>query len=91
MHVAVSIKPTMLISELVGTLKGYSSHEVNRRLGMRQKVLQWQKGCGVISFGTGDLPWVAAYNPKPEGAPRSRQNARAIGANPSLRRRPACG
>lgn len=60
-HVAVSIEPTVLICELIGALKGYSSHEVNRRLGLKQKVLQWQTGYGVVSFGTGDLPWVTAY------------------------------
>lgn len=60
-HVALSIEPTVLISELIGTLKGYSSHEVNRRVGLHQKVLQWQTGYGVVSFGTRDLPWVIAY------------------------------
>ncbi len=60
LHLAVSIEPTVLISELVGTLKGYSSHEVNRRMGLRQKVLQWQTGYGVVSFGTGDLRWAFA-------------------------------
>jgi REP element-mobilizing transposase RayT len=59
-HLALSIEPTVLISQLIGTLKGYSSHELNRRIGMKQKVLQWQTGYGVLSFGTGDLPWVVA-------------------------------
>ena len=58
---ALSIEPTILISDLIGQLKGYSSHEVNRRVGLRQKTLQWQTGYGVVSFGTGDLPWVVAY------------------------------
>ena len=60
-HLALSIEPTVLISELVGVLKGYSSHEVNRRSGMGRTVLQWQTGYGVVSFGTKDLPWVVAY------------------------------
>jgi putative transposase len=60
-HMAVSIEPTILISDLVGQLKGYSSHEVNRRLGQRSKVLEWQAGYGVVSFGAKDLPWVIAY------------------------------
>jgi putative transposase len=60
-HVALSIEPTVLISEFVGTLKGYCSHEVNRRMGLKQKVLEWQTGYGVVSFGTKDLPWVVAY------------------------------
>jgi putative transposase len=60
-HLAVSIEPTTLISDLVGQLKGYSSHEVNRRLGQRSKVLEWQTGYGAVSFGAKDLPWVRAY------------------------------
>jgi putative transposase len=60
-HLAISVEPTVLISELIGTLKGYSSHEVNRRLGMGRTVLQWQTGYGVVSFGTKDLPWVVKY------------------------------
>ena len=39
-HLAVSIEPTVRISEMVGALKGYASHEVNRRLGMASKALQ---------------------------------------------------
>jgi putative transposase len=60
-HVALSIEPTTKPSELVGQLKGYSSHEVNRRLGVGRKLLEWQTGYGVVSFGTKDLPWVVAY------------------------------
>jgi putative transposase len=60
-HLALSIEPTVKISELVGVLKGYSSHEVNRRAGMGKTVLQWQTGYGVVSFGTRDLPWVVDY------------------------------
>jgi putative transposase len=60
-HVAVSIAPTILISKLVGELKGASSHEANRQLGHGRKVLEWQDGYGVVSFGTKDLEWVTAY------------------------------
>ena len=60
-HLAILIEPTVLIPELIGTLKGYSSHEVNRRIGMGRTVLQWQTGYGVVSFGTRDLPWVVDY------------------------------
>ncbi len=61
MHVAVTIPPTILISDFVGQLKGSSSHEVNKQLGLRNKTLQWQTGYGVVSFGMGDLEWVKAY------------------------------
>jgi REP-associated tyrosine transposase len=58
-HHCVSIAPTITISELVGQLKGASSHETNQKLGY--KALEWQTGYGVVSFGTGDLEWVRAY------------------------------
>ena len=60
-HLCVTIPPTLLISEFIGQLKGASAHEVNERMGLRQKVLQWQTGYGVVSFGAGDLEWVRAY------------------------------
>jgi putative transposase len=60
-HLAVTITPTILISDLVGKLKGASSHEVNQKLGLGRKVLEWQSGYGVVSFGTKDLEWVKEY------------------------------
>jgi putative transposase len=60
-HVAVRVAPTLGISELIGRLKGASSHEVNQKLGHGRKLLQWQAGYGVVSFGTRDLEWVKAY------------------------------
>ncbi|MCD4728770.1 MAG: IS200/IS605 family transposase [Pirellulales bacterium] len=61
LHVVVRIPPTLLISEFIGQLKGASSHEVNKQVGLRDKTLQWQNGYGVISFGSGDLDWVKSY------------------------------
>jgi putative transposase len=58
-HLAVTIAPTILISELVGQLKGSSSHETNQQFS--RKVLEWQAGYGVVSFGTRDLDWVRDY------------------------------
>lgn len=58
-HLAVSIPPTLLISEFIGRLKGGCSHEVNQALG--DKCLQWQTGYGVVTFGTRDLDWVKQY------------------------------
>ncbi len=60
-HLSVSIRPTVTISEMIGALKGYSSHEVNRRASRGGKVLEWQTGYGVVSFGAKDLEWVSAY------------------------------
>jgi REP element-mobilizing transposase RayT len=57
----VSIEPTLTISEWIGQLKGGTSHDVNQQLRRNVKVLQWQTGYGVVSFGTGDLEWVRTY------------------------------
>jgi putative transposase len=58
-HLAVSVAPTVLVSDLVGQLKGASAHEANQKFG--RKVLEWQTGYGVVSFGTKDLGWVCEY------------------------------
>lgn len=58
-HLVVSIPPTLTISEWVGQLKGSATHEANQKSGT--KVLDWQGGYGVVSFGTKDLPWVVDY------------------------------
>ncbi|MBM4076089.1 MAG: IS200/IS605 family transposase [Planctomycetes bacterium] len=58
-HIAVNIEPHVTISDLVGELKGASSHEVNQL--QRMKALEWQRGYGVVSFGRKQLPWVLDY------------------------------
>lgn len=59
-HIAVTVPPTLLISEWIGKVKGASSHYVNHELANR-KLLDWQTGYGVVSFGTKDLDWVVNY------------------------------
>ena len=59
-HIAVTIPPTLKISEWIGKVKGASSHHVNHEL-VKRKLLDWQHGYGVVSFGTKDLPWVINY------------------------------
>ena len=59
-HVAVSVPPTLLVSEWIGQLKGSCSHYINHEICNR-KVLDWQVGYGVVSFGTKALPWVVGY------------------------------
>ncbi len=59
-HIAVTIPPTLLISDWIGKVKGASSHYVNHEL-VNRKVLDWQTGYGVVSFGTKDLEWVVKY------------------------------
>lgn len=49
-HLAVSVPPTLVVSEWVGRLKGASSHYINHEIS-NQKILDWQTGYGVVSFG----------------------------------------
>ena len=60
-HLVGRVAPTVLISDLIGKLKGSSSHEMNQKFGELRKVLEWQSGYGVVSFGTKDLDWVRRY------------------------------
>ncbi len=59
-HLAVSIPPTVGISDWIGELKGASAHHINHEICNR-KILRWQSGYGVVSFGTKGLPWVISY------------------------------
>jgi REP-associated tyrosine transposase len=43
----------------VKNLKGGSSHDADEQL--EQKLLYWQRGYGVVSFGKNNLPWVLDY------------------------------
>ena len=60
MHLAVSIPPNLEISNWVGKLKGSSSFFVNKKVAGK-KILQWQRGFGIVSFGTKDLDWIVDY------------------------------
>jgi len=59
-HIAVTIPPTVKISEWIGMVKGASSHFVNHQV-VKRKLLDWERGYGVVSFGTKDLNWVINY------------------------------
>jgi len=59
-HLAATIPPSLLISEWIGKLKGGSSFYINHEIANR-KLLDWQDGYGVVSFGTKDLKWVIEY------------------------------
>ena len=58
-HLAMNIEPQVTISELIGELKGWCSHKVNKQ--KRMKRLEWQRGFGVVSFGKMQLGWVQSY------------------------------
>jgi putative transposase len=59
-HLVATIPPSLLISEWIGKLKGGSSFYINHEIANR-KLLEWQDGYGVVSFGTKDLKWVIEY------------------------------
>jgi putative transposase len=59
-HLVATIPPTLLISEWIGKLKGGSSFYINHEIANR-KLLDWQEGYGVVTFGTKDLKWVVEY------------------------------
>ena len=59
-HLVTTIPPSLLISEWIGKLKGGSSFYINHEIANR-KLLDWQEGYGVVSFGTKDLKWVIDY------------------------------
>jgi putative transposase len=59
-HLVVSVKPSLLISNWIGKLKGGSSFYINHEIANR-KLLDWQEGYGVVSFGTKDMEWVVRY------------------------------
>ena len=59
-HLVASIPPSLLISDWIGKLKGGSSFYINHEIANR-KLLDWQEGYGVVSFGTKDLKWVIEY------------------------------
>ena len=58
-HLAINIEPQVCISDLVGELKGGSSFEMNKQAN--RKLLEWQRGFGVVSFGKKQLGWVLDY------------------------------
>jgi putative transposase len=59
-HLVATIPPSLLISEWIGRLKGGSSFYINHEIANR-KLLDWQDGYGVVSFGTKDLRRVIEY------------------------------
>jgi len=59
-HLVVSVPPSLLISDWVGRLKGGSSFYINHEIANR-KLIDWQEGYGVVSFGTKSLEWVVRY------------------------------
>ena len=59
-HLVATVPASLLVSDWIGKLKGGSSFYINHEVANR-KLLDWQQGYGVVSFGTKDLRWVIRY------------------------------
>ena len=59
-HMVVRVRPTLLISEWIGRVKGGSAHDINEMDRWRKR-LQWQTGYGIVCFGESNLVWVKRY------------------------------
>ncbi|MBK8304967.1 MAG: IS200/IS605 family transposase [Chloracidobacterium sp.] len=58
-HIGVSLEPNILVSDWIGKLKGSSSYYINHEV--QPKALEWQRGYGIVTFGTKDLQFVVDY------------------------------
>ncbi len=58
-HLIMQIEPFVLISDVMGKIKGASAHEINHTFG--RKMLQWQRGYGVVSFSKRHIGVVEEY------------------------------
>src|SRR5215217_2405923 len=59
-HLAVSIPPTVAVTDAISRLKGSASHLVNRTM-TRDDRFSWQNEYAVLSFGERHLPSVVDY------------------------------
>ncbi len=58
-HVAITIPPKLNVAEVIGQLKGASSHYVNQQLGPGS--FRWQRGYGALSFSSRIMEPIVAY------------------------------
>jgi putative transposase len=58
-HIAVSVPPQIQPAEWIGQLKGASAYFINQ--AANHKLLEWQNGYSIVSFGTKDTKWVVKY------------------------------
>jgi REP element-mobilizing transposase RayT len=59
-HSSFALPPKFAVAEFIGKLKGARSHWVTHVLGHPGE-FDWQRGYGVLSFGSRDLARVVAY------------------------------
>ncbi|MEN6624904.1 MAG: IS200/IS605 family transposase [Candidatus Sumerlaeia bacterium] len=59
LHAAIEIEPMIVIDQMIGKIKGACARAINKEFGM--KMLRWQRGYGVVSFATANLPAILKY------------------------------
>ena len=59
-HLAVSVPPSLALSEFIGQVKGNSSHFANHRLALPE-TFAWQAEYGLVSFDAKQLAKIVAY------------------------------
>lgn len=59
-HLALFIPPNILPSELIGQMKGLSSHAVNIATEGQER-FRWQEGYGILTYGEKNLDYVLRY------------------------------
>ena len=59
-HLAVSLPPTIALSDFVASVKGASAYHINHVPGGEHRI-QWQRGYGVLSFSCDHLSRVVQY------------------------------
>jgi putative transposase len=60
-HIAVSISPSVAVSEWVRHSKAFSSYIVNREFTNLEEAFYWQTSYGAKTFGVKALSYVANY------------------------------
>ena len=59
-HLAIEIPASLAPANVIGTLKGAASHEINE-MGITDERFHWQDGYGLITFGPRALANVVEY------------------------------
>jgi putative transposase len=60
-HLVITIPPTQAVAELIGQMKGSSSHAINATSVLHGTQFRWQEGYGALSIGERSLPAVIEY------------------------------
>ena len=59
-HLLISLTPSILVKDVAKTLKGSSSHYINKETDLGE-ILYWQDGYGVITIRGVEIPKLVKY------------------------------